>query len=300
MAKQRKMRGEWPTWVVLAACYAGWACACLWHDALGLWFVPLAGYCITLHSSLQHEALHGHPTGNAALNEALIFPALGLFVPYRIFRRTHLRHHCDSRLTDPYDDPESAYLARRDWDALSPLLRRALQVNRTLAGRLAIGPMLSIRASLTQDWARMRAGDDGFTRRAWLAHGAGVALAAGFAMGIAGVPPLLYLGAAYAGYSLLMLRTYAEHRATEAAGERTAIVEGSGPLALVFLNNNLHAVHHAHPRAPWYALPALYRRDRAAVLAANGGYRFAGYRALFTRYAFVAKEQVVHPFLRRE
>ena len=299
MKDTRNKGAEWPTWAMLAACYAGWAITCLWHGALGAWFVPLAAYLVALHSSLQHEALHGHPTRSAAVNEALVYPALGLFVPYRVFRRTHLKHHRDSRLTDPYDDPESAYLARRDWEALAPPERWALQANRTLLGRLLLGPAISIRAGLRRD-LRLLSRRDGGTRRAWMHHAAGVGLATGFAVGIAGVPPLLYGAAAYAGYSLLMLRTFAEHRASEAVGERTAIVEAEAPLALVFLNNNLHAVHHAHPRAPWYALPALYRRDREAVLAGNGGYRFRGYRALFARYALAARESVVHPFLHRE
>ena len=58
------------------------------------------------HSSLQHEALHGHPTRSAALNEALVFLPLGLLFPYRRFKMLHLRHHNNSALTDPYDDPE--------------------------------------------------------------------------------------------------------------------------------------------------------------------------------------------------
>lgn len=299
MAKAGATGIEWPTWGMLAGCYAAWVVACLGHESLGLWFVPIVGYLVTLHSSLQHEALHGHPTRSLAMNEALIFPAIGVFVPYRVFRRTHLKHHCDASLTDPYDDPESAYLARQDWAALSGPLRWALGVNRCLVGRLLIGPALSIRAMLAQDWPLLRCGD-AFTRRAYLAHGAGVVLALGFAVRVAGVPLWLYLLAAYAGYALLMLRSFAEHRAVDAIGERTAIVEAEKPLALAFLNNNLHAVHHAHPRVPWYALPALYRREREGVLAGNGGYQFAGYRALLARYAFRAKEPVVHPFLRRK
>lgn len=297
MTDTGKTGAEWPTYAILFTCYAGWGAACLLHGTLGFWFVPVAGYFVTLHSSLQHEALHGHPTRDARINEALVFPALGVFVPYRVFRRTHLKHHQDSRLTDPYDDPESAYLAQKDWAALSPPMRMALEVNRTLIGRMLVGPLLSIRVALIRDIRTIGKGC-AFTRRAWVAHGGGVVIALGFAVGVAGVPPFLYLAAAYGGYSLLMLRTFAEHQAAEIVGERTAIVESAGPFALAFLNNNLHAVHHANPRAPWYVLPALYRRDREVVLAGNGAYRFAGYRAVFGRYALRAKEQVVHPFMR--
>ena len=59
---------------------------------------------------------------------------------------------------------------------------------------------------------------------------------------------------------------------TERVGGRTARIEDRGPLAFLFLNNNLHAVHHMHPTAQWYRLPALYRADRARYLACNEGY----------------------------
>ena len=50
---------------------------------------------------------------NIHLNAALVFPALSFTIPYMRFRDTHLAHHVDSRLTDPYDDPESCYLDRK-------------------------------------------------------------------------------------------------------------------------------------------------------------------------------------------
>ena len=55
------------------------------------------------------------------------------------------------------------------------------------------------------------------------------------------------------------------------------IIEDRGPLALLFLNNNLHAVHHAHPRLPWYRLPGEYARRRDEFLRRNGGYRYGSY-----------------------
>ncbi|MBR7508578.1 fatty acid desaturase, partial [Mycobacterium tuberculosis] len=71
--------------------------------------------------SLQHEALHGHPTRSGWLNELLVSLPLGLFYPYRRYKHLHLKHHADERLTDPYDDPESYYRALGDWDKLPDL-----------------------------------------------------------------------------------------------------------------------------------------------------------------------------------
>jgi len=135
---------EWPTWLTLAACYIIWFCSIIWHDQLGSgWFIA-ATLTVTLHSSLQHEILHGHPTRFCAINEALVFPAVGMFVPYRRFRDTHLCHHNNVLLTDPYDDPESWYLSRHDWHRTSWLMRKLLQVNNSLAGRVTIGPALGL------------------------------------------------------------------------------------------------------------------------------------------------------------
>ena len=65
--------------------------------------------------------------------------------------------------------------------------------------------------------------------------------------------------------------------------------------ALLFLNNNLHLVHHTHPALPWHALPAAYRARRAEWQAINGGYVFRGYGAVLRKFALRAKEPVAHP-----
>ena len=45
------------------------------------------------------------------------------------------------------------------------------------------------------------------------------------------------------------------------------VVEACPLLALLYLNNNLHAAHHRWPRLPWYQLPQRWRlRDLAALL----------------------------------
>jgi fatty acid desaturase len=284
---------------LLVGCYALWALAVFWLPGLSLWLaVPVAGWAIAQHSSLQHEMIHGHPFRDRRLNEALVFPALTLVVPYRRFRDTHLAHHQDAILTDPYDDPETNYLAERDWMSLPRWLQAVLRVNNTLAGRLLIGPVVGQVFWMISDARLARAGD----RRViegWLWHLPAMALVLAVVWTSA-MPVWAYLIAAYVGLSLLKIRTFLEHQAHEKARGRTVIIEDRGIFALLFLNNNLHVVHHMHPRVPWYRLPGLYRGNRGRYLGVNGGYRYGSYLEIFGRYLFRAKDPVPHPLLRRE
>ena len=294
---RRATRIEWPTLALLAGCYALWVFATLLADALTLWLaVPLAAIAIALHSSLQHETIHGHPLASRRASEALVFPALGLAIPYGRFRDTHLAHHDNERLTDPYDDPESQYLDPPVWARLPRWLRVLLIANNTLLGRLTLGPALGIAAFYRGEW-RERRGPA--LRRACALHLAGAAPVLLW-IALSPMPLWAYLLAAYAGLSLLKVRTFLEHRAHEEANGRSVIVEDRGPLAWLFLNNNLHALHHAHPSVAWYRLPALYRRRREAVLRSNGGYRYASYAAVFRAHLLRTKEPVAHPLRRRE
>lgn len=297
---ERALReAEWPTLGLLAACYAVWAVAVFALPHLSLWLaVPVAAWAIAQHSSLQHEMIHGHPFRDPHWNEALVFPALTLAIPYRRFRDSHLAHHRDTNLTDPYDDPESNYLAERDWNALPGWLRLVLRVNNTLAGRLLIGPVVGQAFWMISDWRLVRAGD----RRVvagWLLHLPAMGLVI-LLVAASPMPLWAYGMAAYAALSLLKIRTFLEHQAHERARGRTVIIEDRGPLALLFLNNNLHVVHHMHPRVPWYRLPGLYRANRARYLGVNEGYRYGSYAEIFARYLFRAKDPVPHPLLRRE
>lgn len=290
---------EWPTLALLAGCYAVWALAVFRLPGVSLWLaVPVAGWAAAQQSSLQHEAIHGHPFRHRWLNAAVVFPALALVIPYARFRDSHLAHHRDPVLTDPYDDPESNYLAERDWASLAPWTRAVLRVNNTLAGRLVIGPLIGQASWMMSDWRLAREGD----RRVilgWLWHVPAVAVA--LALVAASSMPLWAYGlAAYLGLSLLKIRTFLEHQAHEKVRGRTVIIEDRGPLALLFLNNNLHVVHHMHPRVPWYRLPELYRANRALFLGVNDGYRYGSYGEVFARYLLSAKDPVPHPLLRRE
>jgi fatty acid desaturase len=99
----------------------------------------------------------------------------------------------------------------------------------------------------------------------------------------------------YPATSLTLLRSFAEHRAHTKPGHRVAIVEHGGPLALLFLNNNLHAAHHRAPNLAWYRLPALYRRHRAQIIRQNGGLRYNGYGEIARRYLFRPHDMLIHP-----
>lgn len=296
----RTLQGaEWPTLAMVLGCYAVWGAAVFWLPSLSPWLaVPVAGWAIAQHSSLSHEAIHGHPFRDPRLNAVLVFPALALVVPYLRFHDSHLAHHRDANLTDPYDDPESNYLAERDWRRLPAWLRLVLRVNNTLAGRLLIGPVVGQVFWMASDWQAGRAGD----RRViegWLWHLPAVALVLA-AVAASPMPLWAYLAAAYLGLSLLKIRTFLEHQAHEKARGRTVVIEDRGLLALLFLNNNLHVVHHMHPRVPWYRLPALYRANSGRYLGMNGGYRYRSYAEIFGRYLFRAKDPVPHPLLRRD
>ena len=290
-----RLQVEWPTLALLAGCYAAWAAVTAAAGALGpALAIPLTAATLALHSSLQHEVLHGHPLSRRAWSEALVFPALGLAVPYQRFRDLHLAHHRDESLTDPYDDPESNYLDPAVWVRLPRWRRAVLRANNTLLGRMALGPAVTLLPWWREEARAARAGDRA-VRRAWALHALGVAPVALWLATVGTIPVWAYLAAAYLGLSILKIRTFLEHRAHEKAAGRSVIIEDRGPLALLFLNNNLHAVHHAHPKVPWYALPDFYAARRDLFLAKNRGYRYRSYAEVFRAHFLRAKDPVPHP-----
>lgn len=295
MEKSGKTRAwlvEWPTLGLILLCYAGWGAALWW---LPLWAgVAVGAVTIALHGSLQHEVIHGHPFAQRWLNDLLIWPPLMLVVPYLRFRDTHLAHHNDAVITDPFDDPESNYLDGGTWDRLPCWLQAVLAFNNTIAGRLTIGPLIGTVAFILSD---LRIGGAA-VRRGWLWHLPAVALVIAL-VAVSPMPLWAYLIAAYLAMSILKLRTYLEHRAHDRASGRSAIVERGGIFGFLFLNNNLHVVHHMHPKVAWYALPALYRARKAHYLRRNGGYVYPSYGAIIRRYFLRAKDPVAHPLWRR-
>src|SRR5262249_10801369 len=103
---QRWRRVEWPTIALAGGIYAAFAILTWFQASIPWWILmPLGGYVVCLHGSLQHEVVHGHPTPWRKVNEALIFPSLWLWLPFSIYRRSHITHHRDSDLTIPGIDP---------------------------------------------------------------------------------------------------------------------------------------------------------------------------------------------------
>lgn len=289
-------RIEWPTFLVAAAIYTAFAFITWNYHDLPWWLLlPLGGYLVAWHGSLQHEVVHDHPTPWPLVNEALVFPSLWLWLPFRSYREDHRRHHAAANLTDPLEDPESNYVSRETWAGYNGLQKAWLSARNTLAGRLVLGPWSAVWRMLVGEGRKLLRGE----RQAWLnwsLHAVGCALVLTWVLGVCDIPLGGYLlFFAYPGIALTLMRSFLEHQARGPRGERTVVIEAEAPIALMFMNNNLHALHHAEPGRPWYQLPAQYRVRKSALLAENAGYFYKGYRAIFARYLFRAKEPVAFP-----
>ena len=286
---------EWPTLILTLCVYGAYAFGAFVvlpvSLVLGMLIMVIAG---VLHSSLTHEVLHGHPFKSAIANALLVFPALIIFIPYLRFKDTHLEHHRDERLTDPYDDPETNFMDPQVWDQL-PKWRQSLHLfNNTLLGRMFLGPVLSQIAFMRADLRLILAGD----RRValgWFLHVPSLIVAYVMVVMVADVPIWLWVLAAYLSMAILKIRTYLEHRVHDHPRGRSVVVEDRGLLSFLFLNNNLHSVHHAHPSVPWYALPRLFASKRDRFLAMNDGYHFGCYGEVMRKFAINRKDPVAHP-----
>ncbi|WP_312798512.1 fatty acid desaturase, partial [Tianweitania sp.] len=298
-ARKRAPKIEWPTLALIIACYGVWLAAgmLLWpsYPVAALLVLALA---VAMQSSLMHEASHGHPTRKAILNEILVGLPIGLIYPYRRFKTLHLQHHADENLTDPFDDPESYYRALWQHRNLPRALQVLLAVNNMMVGRFILGPVLANVAFIATDLRLIATGDKA-VQKAWRHHLIGLAIVLPLVQFGFALPLWLYvLVPVWLGQSFIAIRTFAEHQWSERPDGRTVIIERS-PLSLLFLNNNLHLVHHKNPTAAWYKLPSLYKARREEWQRMNNGYVFPNYFALLKAYAFTAKEPVIHPFLRR-
>ena len=255
---------EWPTWIAIAGLWFVFAALIYFHADLPWWVLtPVGAWLVAFHGSLQHEAIHGHPTRSHLLNELLLFPAISVWIPYRRYRRLHLTHHRNDQLTDPEEDPESYYLDPQAWERTPNALRWLYTVNNTMLGRFILGPAITTTRLVASEIAGLRRGERDILSD-WLLHAVGIAIVWFWVSWVCGMPFWQYVvGIAYWGNSLTMMRSYAEHRAHDQAGCRVIIVEviaaHEPPLSQ---QQPSHAASRAAPSAVVRDPPLLSREPR--------------------------------------
>ncbi len=281
-------RTDYTTLGLAAVIHGGFVALTLFFNDLPLWLAgALGSLLLTWYGSLQHETIHGHPTSSRRINTLLASLPLSLWLPYRLYRETHLRHHRHHGryLTQVGRDPESFYL-RPGTLALAGRLRRVIhRANCTFAGRIVLGPAVAILTFWSGEGRKILGGD---RRRllVWSRHLLWVAVVLYWIIAVCHVSLLVYFAlVVYPSVALTHVRSFAEHRADEDLQRRTRVVESHSLWSLIFLNNNLHIAHHAYPKLPWHQLPRVWREMRDSVrdpdLVIRGGYREVIRRYLF-------------------
>ena len=287
-----------PTLLLAMVIYAAWIALIRYNAVLPWWIImPVGAYLIAWQFSLQHEAIHSFRGVPDWLRFAIVFPPLGLWFPYPLYRKSHSIHHRDQFLTVPGEDTETYYALRADWARMGPLERTLLIFNQTLLGRLTIGPLLRLWKLATREVGRVRRGDLSHLPH-WAVHAVAVGILFYFISGICRMPWWHYVVlVAYPGMSLGLLRAFIEHRAGELPQHRTASVESNTVFGLLFLYNNLHVAHHLKPTMPWYEIPRYYRENRAELLARNQNFLFSGYGEIARKYFIRPVFHPSHPTL---
>jgi fatty acid desaturase len=284
---------NWRTLLVALSVLSAYLIWCLSFRFLPLMVAaPFGALIVAWYGSLQHETIHGHPTSSRRLNRAIGALPLSLWVPYAIYRETHIQHHRHSgrRLTEIGRDPESFYLPPGHLASVGRLHRLVLQANCTLLGRLLLGPLLSIATFWGDEYRRGR--HDRRRRQIWSAHALALALLLIWLRGVCHIPVCSYLFlVVYPSIAITHLRSFAEHQADDQSLLRTNVVEAHPLLALLFLNNNLHVAHHAYPHVPWHELPGIWQQMKQQGVRCG---------RIFNGYAEVAQDYLWRPFITAE
>ena len=297
LARSFTGRTQWPTWLLLIAVPGAWFGLLFISPLIGaFWTLLLLIPVVVLWMSVQHELLHGHPTRALWFNKLLGYAPFAVWYPYTLYRDSHLLHHRDHDLTLPGIDPESRYLLNRQWPQSPKLLRGLLWLNKTVAGRVLIGPPLALCGLATEEFARLRQGQ----RQAWcmwLTHGFCTGLMCAFIAhySVLSIWQYVFLVTVPA-LSVGALRSYYEHRPAERPEQRTVLNEAGWPWAWLFLHLNLHLVHHDMPGLPWFYLPTVYRARRAQWIERSGGFLVEGYGTFLRNNSVRAIDSPQHPF----
>jgi fatty acid desaturase len=266
---------DWPTLFLAIGVYARFAIVTLHYHTMPWWLVlPLGATIVCLHGSLQHEATHGFPTRWEAVNSFIVGWPLWLWLPYLSYRWTHRTHHIDENLTNPELDPGIQLPDRRadrrhvaaapagaQHDALArrPHGCSARPTTASSPGRTSAG---GARSALARIEAAALA-----PARPWPPSSIGCWRCARSRSG----PTVAFF--AYPGTALTLVRSYAEHRAAGPVQQRTVICESNFFWSWLFLYNNLHLIHHRHPRLAWHQRPVKYQAEKAQLTPEHGYYR---------------------------
>ena len=289
-------RHDGPTLLVAVAIYASWLALLVSHRHIPWWITaPLAGYVVQWHFSLQHEAIHSMRGIPKWLRRALVWPPIGIWFPFELYRQSHSLHHRDSWLTYPGEDTESYYHEEEEWEDYGNLSRWLLLVNQTFLGRLFVGPFLRTPQLFIKEAGKIIAGDTA-NLGIWFRHIIAVALILLVVAEVFDMSALQYLAEfVYPGLVLGMMRSFTEHRWGERPSERTAVVESNWVFGLLFLWNNLHVVHHVLPTLPWWKVPQVWRDNRERIQTHNGGFVFRGYGEIARRWLLTPNFIPLHP-----
>jgi fatty acid desaturase len=229
--------------------------------------LPLLIVICALHGSMCHELIHSHPTRITWINTLLGSVPLTLFLPYPIYRESHLEHHHDESITLPGKDPESYYCSATAYQNKSGLAKAFAWVNMTIAGRLLFNPSVEFSGWVNRHLKHSN-------RATWWQ----------------------YLLVAYFANWLTRIRSFYEHRARTAVSERTVLMEPRLFFRLLFLNLNFHLAHHENPSIPWYQLGDYYRAHRSDLITRSGDFFYSGYRHWLLGHLFRPVDSPIHPF----
>lgn len=268
---------ETPTWLLIVGIYAVWCLILSLYTYLHpLIWTMLMSPILALFGSMCHELLHGHPSDNQTLNDAIGTPPLSLY-PYFYYKWTHLKHHRDENLTLPGIDPESFYVCPKKWAQIQRWQQILAWVNMTLAGRILLGPARSYLTLARQLMTDLNS-KDASVKKQWFIFLLSVVFLLMIVVTLFKVPVAMYLLAVYFGHAIISLRSFNEHQTHQDSNHRTVLVESIFALNFIFLYNNLHVVHHRYPGLSWYLILAEYQNNRHNYHQSNGGFYYSGYR----------------------
>jgi len=287
---------EWPTWLLILSVYGSWFLLFQYYHLIGpIFAIPLLVLVCALHGSMCHELIHGHPTRISSLNALLGSAPLTLFLPYPIYRESHLQHHHDENITLPGKDPESYYCSASEYRLKTRLGKIFAWINMTIVGRLLFNPMIEIHGLGKQAIKAVKMTDIN-SLKVWAIHLVSVGLLMLLITQYFNIPWWHYLLIAYFANSLTRIRSFYEHRARTTISERTVLMEPTLFFRILFLNLNYHLAHHENPSIPWYQLGRYYQAHRSDLISRSGDFYYDGYRHWLLGHLFRPIDSPIHPF----